>query len=243
MVFRRRFGRKPAMRRGKYAKKRTMRPRRKAKIASKVHMFKRLGAIATIQNTNVGGALNVIDPTSVLNAPVGGIVLPPDTYGFQFPVTMSFALNKALDFNDFPQLYDRYQLKGVRIKIVPLQNVSTAGGTGLLPTMCYAQDFDDVNTPASYEEVARKGFAKTKTLSRPVSIYIKPKVAREIYRPGISSAYESAKAPWLDCNNADVPHYGLKMWFKNTLLPSNATGALQCFRFETTYYIACRDTQ
>lgn len=215
----------------------------RTRLPSKVHRFKRLGFVATVQNSTVAGALNIVDNNTILVPPAPANVVA-DTYGYQFPVSMQFQLNKAIDNNDFTQLYDRYRIDGVKIKITPLQNVSTAGGTGLLPMVCYTQDFDDSALAGSYEDVARKGYAKTKTLSRPVSIFIRPKVSQEIYSGNlVAPGYSVVKPMWLDCNSNTIPHYGLKMWFRNTQLPANATGALQCFRFETIYYLSLKDTQ
>lgn len=217
--------------------------RKTKKIASKVHTYKRLGFSATIQNSTVAGALNIVDANTILVQPSAGAVVA-DTYGYQFPVSMQFQLNKAVDSGDFTALYDRYKINAVRVKITPLQNVSTSGGTGILPQLAWSFDADDSQLAGNYDDVIRKGYAKTRTLSRPVSIFIRPKVSQEIYSGNIAlPGYSVVKPLWLDCNSATVPHYGLKMWFRNAQLPANTSGALQCFRFETTYYLSLKDSQ
>lgn len=226
--------------RGKFSGRAGARFRKyRAKIPAKVHMYKRLGTAATIQNSTVAGTLNVVNSQIITTGtPIA------DTYGYQFGASMEFKLNNVIDPTDFTSLYDRYKIKGVKVKITPLQNVSTAAGTGILPMLCYALDFDDSAVPTSYEDVARKGFAKTKTLGRAISIYVKPKLSSEIFSGNVlSPGYGINKPMWIDCNSSTVPHYGIKMWFRNALLPGNSSGALQAFRVESTYYLALRDSQ
>lgn len=212
-------------------------------IASKVHLFKRYGATVTIASS--GGIPTWADGgVGLIN---GGNVSADDFGTSQFGLSMKFQLNQALQASEFTALYDRYKITGVKLKFQFQQNcatVNSGGGSNFpLPILAYTFDGDDATVPSGMVEVQSHGYSKQKVLNanRPFSLYIKPRVDKLVYRSGVSNAYSSERACWLDCASLDVEHYGVKMWMRNW-----ATDEYQQnmkLTIQPVFYLALKDTQ
>lgn len=242
MVMRKRVarrGRKAPMRKRNYNRG----PVRRRNVAGCVHMIKRLGKTVFIRNdASVGGAPFLFDNGAgqfFQGSPLAGSL--PGTW--DFTMSSQYQLASVLDPADLTSLYDRYRIVGVSLKFHYLQNASfIPGNNANLPTLYWAFDGDDANVPASTTEVAVKGYCKSKVLNanRPLSVYIKPRITKEIYSSPITTGYSSEKACWLDCASSGIPHFGLKMALVDWVGGADANNAL---RIQPTYYLALRDTQ
>lgn len=217
---------------------------------TKVHMFKRQAPSFTISNNvSTQGTVNISD-TAQLG--VTGTTFEPSVVGggalYNFGAVGYFKLSNVLQNSDLTALYDRYKINGIKWKIIPCSNIASVNGQGLIPSMVYHVDYDDDSTPATDADVRVKAGAKEVRLDRPRTIYFKPKVAQMIAGasvvPGASTAYSiPQRAPYINCSYPGVPHYGLKMFFRNVnLFPGSASVNTQ-FRIETTYYLSCKDPQ
>lgn len=205
-----------------------------------VHTFKRYGATMMLGNSGNAVAwtkdnsLNVTTPSS-------------DDFGtVQLGGAFRFMLSSVLENTDFSNLFDRYKLTGVKLKILFQSNISGVSGVGarsLLPIMNYSFDGDDATAPPGRNTIQVKTYCKEKILNgnRPFSIYIKPRISKLVYAGLTTSAYSSEKPVWLDMNNMDVEHYGLKFWINNWLADTDASS--QKLTIQPIYYFACRDTQ
>lgn len=258
---------KKTLRRSKptrYGKKRYV--RRAKKIANRTHMVKRLGQVMTITNAGYAG-----DP--VVDQSAGGAIgigLPSAwTSGTGFPSwgvggALLFRADATVDFNDLAALFDRYKLTGVKLDVMYQQNVSIGSEDTLsvganhvvstcLPVMNYAYDFDDSQAPNQMTDVTVRGYCKRRVLNanKPFSIFIKPRVLKAAIVDPIADtlAHTSERAPWLDCKNADVRHYGLKFWLSNFPIgtvnadPEQRAKVTAQLTIQPTYYFALRDTQ
>lgn len=135
-------------------------------------------------------------------------------------------------FNQLNTLFDRYKIHGIKVTFIPEWNIGfTTATSSALPVMKVVHDYDDSSVPTVGDVWARQG--KIYRLTRPVSCYIRPKIANTVYNGAVTSAYSVAKAPYLNMSYGSVPHYGLKFAVKD--LP---TGAVNTIRVETTYSVS-----
>lgn len=134
----------------------------------------------------------------------------------------------------------------MKITIVPLSDSSTSQSSGFLSSLYWARDNDDGGVaPAGEAELRQRQDVKTMRLTGPRSIYIRnPKCTTdvEVQGAGVTLASKIENAGWIDCNDSNVMHNGLKMWFKNVDLRV-APNTITAFRFEMTYYLQFRNPQ
>lgn len=207
----------------------------------RTHVFKRLAQEITLTNDpNTNQPL--WSSNNCLSVPV---VLSDDFGTWQTGLGMNFNLNEVQQVTDFTALFDRYKIVGVKLKFLFQNNQGGyPGGTRApLPLITYAYDADDQTSPTAKSLVQVKQYAKERVLNgnTSFSLYYKPRVARMVFQGLTSTSYESAKAPWLDCSNPSVPHYGLKLWINNWF-SDHQTSSFK-LTISPTYYIAMKDTQ
>lgn len=209
------------------------------------HLFKRQAPAFELTNTATQGVVATSDSAQIgLQTPVFESALSGGGAPYRFGAVSYFKLSNTLQNSDFVNMYDRYKINGIKVKIIPLSNTANTNGAGLIPTMVYHTDYDDTNTPTSDADVRVKQGAKEVRLDKPVSIWIKPKIADAILGASAGTAYSvPKKAPYINMAYTDVPHYGLKMYFRDVNLSASGGSINTCFRFETTYYLSCRDPQ
>lgn len=242
MPLRRRMRSRRPMKKGrKFGKKRWARKPR----ASTTYLFKRQAPGFEITNTSTIGVAQVTDTNQMgIQTPVFETSLSGGGAPYRFGAVSYFKLSNVLQSSDLTALYDRYKITGIKFKIIPLSNVASVNGQGLIPTMVYHTDYDDALTPTSDTDVRVKAGAKEVRLDRPRTIFIKPKIADAILGASAGTAYSvPKKAPYINMAYPDVPHYGLKMYFRDVNLSASGSSINTCFRFETTYYVACKDPQ
>lgn len=243
MVFRRRRGgRKAPVRKPNY-KRRGMRMRRK-RIGSKTHMVKRLAQPALIVNDTATGDVRLkLDGNSSFF--LGPSVTGDLTSTRNFTMSSQFQLNSVIDASDLTSLFDRYKIVGVKLQfqyLINAQSASVGLVGGNLPVINWAFDGDDAAQPADVNSVKVKGYCRSRVLNanKPLSIYIKPRVSKEIFNSTLTTGYSSERACWLDANSSTIPHFGLKIAITDWLFDGENNNAL---RIQPTYYLALKDTQ
>ena len=198
-------------------------------------VFRRAGQEQTIQNTGPG-------TIALTNTGINGWAVSTPAADannlFQFGMAFQGRLDQCQAFTDFTTLFDRYKISGIKVKFIPLTTQATLNTA--VPMLAYAIDLDDASVPGSYAELNQKYNVRKKRLDKPVSIYLKPRVAASVYN-GLGSGYAVGKPMYIDCNNTAVPHYGLKCWFRDVSLSTNTTNTV--IRMETTYYLSMKDSQ
>lgn len=210
---------------------------------TKPHVFKRIGQLMRIGNSAISG--NPVATSSGNNSLIMGTASADTLNTTQVGGSVLFKMDSATDFGDFSQLFDRYKITGVKLKFLYQSNIANAdstSGSNALPLMNYSFDADDADIPTNLDQVQRKQYCHQKILNGnyTFSIFIKPRILKEVYSSLTSTGYNSAKATWLDSNNAGVPHYGLKFWINNWT--PGATKFHQ-LTIQPTYYLALKDTQ
>lgn len=234
-----------SVRRGRKGVRRNYRLKRS--VPGIVHRVKRFGQEVIIRNTNVGGSWVPTMTTNdafFMSSPTQSTALAGN---YDYTLSTLFKLSSVNQPSDLTNLFDRYKISGVCLKIQYLQNVGSPQGVpnvgavySNLPTIVYAFDGDDANVNTA-DVIQQKGYAKTRVLNanRPLSVYIRPRVTKEIYNSTISTGYSSEKACWLDANSSSIPHFGLKMSIRDWVSAEN-TNAL---RITPIYYLQFKDTQ
>jgi hypothetical protein len=130
---------------------------------------------------------------------------------------ISFSLNQVPEFAELTALYDAYSIDKVEITFVWAKPYTgPAAGDARTPTMLITRDYDDANAPVTFDEVGAYSDSRLVPLSiaRPTyTIPVEPRTAKALFRSGVSSAYGwGEKSAVIDAANADVPHFGLKLW-------------------------------
>lgn len=180
-----------------YAKKKTYR-KRKAKMGTSLlsnftsgnlHNFKRVEFLSNQEIT-----------TDTLVQPNPGFA------GLGF----DFALRQITDHLNLTKIFDCYRILRVKIKITPVRNSFAA--PNFMPQVCMARDFDDADAPVNAERMLCRSKSYLAPFSRSISMTIRPNISSEVYQTAVSSGYKQTTG-WLDCVDANVPHYGVKVGF------------------------------
>lgn len=212
----RRYTRRPYMRRRRPYRRatRVIRSRRVASRRRQVHQYKR-----TVQKLQLQG-----------NA-----AYAPLLSSFQF------VFNDIPNASDFTGLYDQYKLNFVILKF-RLYNSPEAQGVGTnssnYPTIYYARDYDDINTPTSLAELRERGDCQQRILhaNRYTYVKVRPKILMPIYQP-VANSYTPIRTRPIDMASIATPHYGLK-WAID-----NMTNTNYLLTVEADYYFTCYGTR
>jgi len=170
---------------------------------------------------------------------------------------MTFQLSDTLGYAEFDNLYDRYMLTYVIIKV---RLVSNPNSTSLLnsswtgipgangpqanwyPRFFYCKDYDDssAETLAALKERGRTKMAilKPNTFHK---IVIKPAVLFQTYYTSTGSAYSPHWRQWIDMAQPSMPHYGLKYNIDCDGL--NLANDSFKVELEKVYYFKCKDVR
>jgi len=147
--------------------------------------------------------------------------------GIEQDGAMSFTFDDISGYTDYSNLYDRYMITGVQLRIrlvnnpnatLGLNNLAAApsttvnwNATNWFPRLYYIKDYDDDTA----ETVANlKERAKTKMIILKPNVYykifIKPAVLMQTYRTSTTTGYSPKWGNWIDMAQTNVPHYGFK---------------------------------
>lgn len=230
--------RRKAMKKGSKAPKRNYK-RGSAYRLNKVYAYKRLAKSLVIQNSTTATTITTNDASQINLSAVQA-----DTVGSMFGASMQFRLGNIQTPGDFQSLYDQYKITGVKVQIIPLSDSATSQSSGFLPTLYWARDNDNASSvPTAEANLRERQDLKAMRLTGPKTIYIRnPKQVIDTTVQGGVTLNSLNATGWVDCNDQNVMHNGLVMWFKNVDLRAQPT-TVTAFRFECTYYIKFRNPQ
>lgn len=151
----------------------------------------------------------------------------------------SFLLSALPNHTEFTNLYDQYKIECVEViwELIPTVEIGTAAvATMACPVILAWQDYDDASTPVTLNEVNQ--ISKMERLQLSVA---RPAVSRSVL-PWVQSGSPGApanlglslRAPFIDCSQDGVQHYGIKFWIKNfttTTVSLNGLGLNLSFRY------------
>jgi len=200
-------------RRGRISKRKPMFRRKRQyggrRIAQPVQLFKRT-AYSTAFTVLAGGA-----------AAAGG--------------ARAFSLSQVPNSAEFSTLYDQYQIKGIKVQMIP-RYTEALPGASTIGNMWSVIDYDDQVVPPGIDTLMQYQNVKRTRLNQVHTRYFKPKVATEVFNTGIATAYAPKANVWLDCTSTTVEHYGIKFWFD-----SSTAGVT--FDLQVTYYLAFKNVR
>lgn len=123
----------------------------------------------------------------------------------------SFNLAQIAAYSEITNLFDWYRISGVKLTFMPLQSeASIASSWAGIPTMVYVKDFNDASAPTSQTDLMQYPGVRTMRLSRPISIYIKPRCSQAVGGTTVIAKAEGKNGQWIDTSAVDVIHYGVK---------------------------------
>jgi len=185
----------------------------------------------SITGTNTNNMFS-IDNGLVGNQPLGKDV----------PFSFKFTHANLLNSGEFTALFDQYKILKVQVYATYAHNVSTAGGSTTLPQLSYFIDRDDavVNSVQELRErmgVKRKQFTSN-IRTRVMTVYNPTKMASLFDQATGALNVAMPIRGWVDCNDINIPHYGIKGVFENCL--TSGTANVFAMRLDIKYTVAYR---
>lgn len=150
---------------------------------------------------------------------------------------LTFALGDLDNYTEFTNLFQRFRLNAVKIKIVPYytsNDSNPVGTTYVMPNIHTILDYDDSNTPANLAEFLQYRNHRMTRSNRVHSRYFKPAIQSSVYETAITSAYTPKWKQWLSTDDFATPHYALKYF-----IDQSSTAFI--FRVFVKYYFQCKD--
>lgn len=148
-------------------------------------------------------------------------------YGF------AFTLNALVNYTEFTSLYDSYQLKSVKISIIPAYTIAQTGvTTNLGGYMIVVPDYDDA-TATAISGLLQYSTKKIFPLNTTVELVL-PDLRTKVGASGATAGnMVSGRNNWFDVADDAQPFYGLKLAFTQTTI-------VQTYNFIADVRIALR---
>jgi len=164
-------------------------------------------------------------------------------------MTCNFKLADVTNLTEFTNLYDSYKIRGVRVELIPYNNVAataaaTSGIAGQPSVVVHSViDYDDdVALSASVAGLTAiqqyPTYKMQYALGKKLSWYLRPKVAKPVFATAITTGYAPAPFPWVDCSYSDVSSYGLKLLFETM---SGGAATVLMYKARCTFYLSFKE--
>lgn len=202
-----------------------------------------------VYNTGATAVAAASGSVVIIGTPYQTPAFVGSTY-YNIPFSIDTTLSDLINSTDLTQIADKYKIKWVKVKVFATSNTASAGGTSQLPSLLWSVDEDDAAIPASStaglnsirEKMASK-YRQFKQNGSAISIFYKPRITNTVGgAAGVATPAGVMTAPWLDCNNPDIPHYGVKGYLQDVNLASTASVYTQ-FKFDISMGVTLKDIQ
>lgn len=219
-------------------------------IRSRVYAFKRYTAGLTFGNASLSAGLSQSYPSTNVALFTFSAATPSAYY---YSGANAFALQDIPNYSELTQLYDRYKLNCVVLKMFPFSNdpstsntTASSGGLGCL--MHSVLDYDDytqavandggIDTLRQYQNYRCTNMAQKRVWKR----VIRPKMLVGVNNPAGAIVGNSVTRPrYIDCANTAVPHLGHKYILE--FYSPTAASTTYTIKWEYTYYFTLRDVR
>lgn len=160
-------------------------------------------------------------------------------------LTYQFKLDNLVNPSDFTNLYDFYRINKITLMLEPLWEQSGAG-TGLNQNrrIRVVHDYSDATQLTQEDDYLE--YANCKSYfpwsKRGIKITLYPKIKNAIEnKDGTVNAFTSVNSNkvWLDTDNDEVPHFGLKIFIPGTM----GGNGLQLFRVRAKFHISVKNSK
>lgn len=155
--------------------------------------------------------------------------------------SITFMLSDLPNYTDFTNFFDFYKIKGVKLKLIPCQNVATtSAGSGYnIPRISYFWDYNDNNVPLTQNEMLERDNVRTVMGNRIIKTFARPCPQEPVFVSGLVTGYEQgSRNKWLNITNNNIPHYGFKIWYDG-----DSSSVIQTYKVFATYYIQLKDSK
>lgn len=227
---------------------------RQLRYKAPTHFFKRYVNAASAVTTGNGsmqiGGVLAIGTTNHFVMQLSGTASTISFGAFAFAPMLA----DVPSVGDFTTLYDKYSLVGVKVRIIPYQNMSATGAAftgseGQSSLILHSiVDNDDNALPAATEAGVNAlreypSYRVQNMIRRPFKRYFRPHTLNSVI--SYSGTYQgnqvNRRSIYIDCSNTTVPHYGLKGIFEG-FSGGSSTAQFNIFmKVEATYYLKLRD--
>lgn len=131
-------------------------------------------------------------------------------------VGQSFQLSSMPGYSELIGVYDQYKITGIKVTFdQPYVFVDSDAVDiyGVILHMAY--DFNNTGTVTINELAQRPSYKQIPLTSASLkngrySVFFRPQVAGMVYEGSFGTGYQGIKAPWIDINDVNVPHFGLQ---------------------------------
>lgn len=136
----------------------------------------------------------------------------------------------------------------VKIAFVPLANQTIVAApnsgapvaNGFYP-LYSAIDYDDSLAPGSLATIQQYQTLKFTPGNRYHSRTIRPKFASRVFQTAVADAFRPSTG-FIDCNQPDVPHYGLKVFMQPPPAVTGSSGGIT-YQVQMTYYVKFKNVR
>nr|WPR18783.1 MAG: capsid protein [Owegonang virus 28] len=149
--------------------------------------------------------------------------------------TQTFQLNQVPNVTEFTSLYDQYQIRAVKLSIIPRCSDSDTSLQGASQIFT-ALDYDSSAAPTGTNELMQY---QNLRMTRNLGIhkrYLKPKPLLTNFSLGASAYSNAPRGTWIDCTADSVPHYGIKIGFP-------AASASFVYDYKVDFYLAFKNVR
>lgn len=226
------------------------RARRKLRMNNGMLTLTRRISEQNIYNTAVAGTAAASGSVVTIGTPYQTPPFAGSPY-YNIPFSCDVVLADLLNYTELTALADKYKINWVKLKVYATSNTASAGGSAQLPSILYSLDEDDATVPASsttglnaLREKMSSKLRQFKQNGSGFNIFFKPKIMNVIGGAGGVTTAISApiSAPYIDCSNVDVPHYGVKGYLQDVNLTATPSSYTQ-FKFDITVSLTLKDIQ
>lgn len=161
-------------------------------------------------------------------------------------LTYQFKLDNVVNPQDFTNLYDSYKINKIQLFLEPTANqTNTPVNYPVQRKIAVVHDYTDANPLTQEDDYLEYANCKRYNIVRnnAIKITLFPKIKNIIENvDGAATAYTSLSSNkvWLDMDNDEVPHFGLKIFVPASVLGSNED---QIFRVRAKYWISCKNSK
>lgn len=161
---------------------------------------------------------------------------------------INFTLDDLHNVGELTALYDEYRINKIIVELIPRgsplsQGTVSANGqqylNQYLPFLT-AIDLNDTNA-ITRAEMYEMGLCKHHRPLTTVKRTIYPKIAIQNYISAVSTGYSSKGKQWIDTIDPNVPHYGFRWSWQQSL--AQALGDQVLYDIACTYYVSFRNTK
>lgn len=217
---------------------------------SRTYLFKRYATALTYGTSNLSAGLSISNPsTNVWQASLAAA----SASSYYYASANAFCIQDIPNYSEFANLYDRYKLNMIVVKLLPFANdlatANSSGGSGGVGLLIHsALDYDDYTAPTAndagvdtlrqYQSYRVINMAQRRVFKR----VIRPKTLLAATNPTSTTLGNRVVKPgYFDMAVTNIPHMGYKCVFE--WWSSSPATLLYNWKWEYTFYFSLRDVR